>query len=68
MAQVGRVTSSNKGHSLDKMLAVGYVRTTHAWPGSRLAVIVNAAGGRPRCRQCRSSTRIMPACAGESVG
>lgn len=42
--QVGRVTSSARGHSVGKLLALGYVRMTHAWPGSRLLVQVN---GRP---------------------
>ena len=41
---VGRVTSSAKGHSVGKMLALGYVSTTHSWTGSRLIIIV---GGRP---------------------
>lgn len=41
---VGRVTSSAKGHSVGKMLALGYVATTHSWAGSRLIIIV---GGRP---------------------
>jgi aminomethyltransferase len=45
MMQVGTVTSSAKGHSLGKMLALGYVSTTHAWPGSRLLIDI---GGRPR--------------------
>ncbi len=42
--QVGRVTYSAKGHSLGKMLAMAYVSTAHAWPGSRLLVDVS---GRP---------------------
>ncbi|MBK8048377.1 MAG: aminomethyl transferase family protein [Anaerolineales bacterium] len=41
---VGRVTSSAKGHSVGKMLALGYVDATHAWPGARLMVL---AGNRP---------------------
>lgn len=41
--QIGRITSSTKGHSVDKMLALGYVRTSHAWPGSKLLVLT---GGR----------------------
>ncbi len=41
---VGRVTSSAIGYSVGKTLALGFVRTTHAWPGSRL-VVQNA--GRP---------------------
>jgi glycine cleavage system aminomethyltransferase T len=41
---IGRVTSSAKGHTLGKMLAMAYVKTSHAWPGSRLLVAIN---GRP---------------------
>lgn len=44
---MGRVTSSSKGHSVGKMLAAGYVRTTHAYPGARLAAVVNG-----RARAC----------------
>lgn len=42
--QVGRITSSAKGHSVGKMLALGFVGVTHTWVGARLIVIV---GGRP---------------------
>lgn len=42
--QVGFVTSSAWGPSVDKMLALGYVDTAHAWPGGNLIVEVN---GRP---------------------
>ncbi len=38
--EVGRVTYSIRGHSLGKMLALGYVRVSHAYPGARLAVSV----------------------------
>lgn len=40
--QVGRVTSSALGHSVGKTLALGYLRTSHAWPGGK--VIVQMAG------------------------
>lgn len=43
-SQVGRVTSSARGHSVGKMLALGYVSVTHSWPGARLIVMVS---GRP---------------------
>jgi aminomethyltransferase len=43
-SQVGRVTSSARGHSVGKVLALGYVNVTHTWPGARLIVMVN---GRP---------------------
>jgi aminomethyltransferase len=42
--QIGRVTSSAMGHSVDKMLAMAYVETAHSWPGNNLIVEVN---GRP---------------------
>lgn len=42
--EVGYVTSSSKGHSVKKMLALGYIRTSHSWPGCRLLVNIN---GRP---------------------
>lgn len=42
--QIGRVTSSALGYSVGKTLALGYVRTSHAWPGSKVIVQV---GGRP---------------------
>lgn len=38
---VGEVTSSARGHSLDKTLALGFVRTTHTYPGAKLLVMVN---------------------------
>lgn len=42
--QIGRVTSSTKGHTVGKMLALGYVGVTHSWVGARLIIVV---GGRP---------------------
>lgn len=39
--QVGYVTYSNKGHSVGKTLALGYVRTSHSYPGSRLVIQTN---------------------------
>jgi len=41
---VGEVTSSAIGHSLEKTLALGFVRVTHTYPGAQLLVEVN---GRP---------------------
>jgi aminomethyltransferase len=41
---IGRITSSAKGHTVGKMLALAYVKTTHAWPGGRLIVMID---GRP---------------------
>ncbi len=42
--QIGRITSSAAGHSVGKTLALGYLRTSHAWPGSKVIVQI---GGRP---------------------
>ncbi len=42
--QIGRVTSSAKGHSVGKMLALGYLSVSHSWPGARVMVLI---GGRP---------------------
>lgn len=43
-AAIGRVTSSAIGYSVGKTLALGHLRTTHAWPGSKLIVMI---AGRP---------------------
>lgn len=42
---VGHVTFSAKGHTVDKKLAMAYVKSFHAWPGGRLVVAVRAAKG-----------------------
>ena len=39
-AQIGTVTSSTKGHSVGKMLALAYVQTSHAFPGAQVMVEV----------------------------
>ncbi len=39
---IGFVSSSAKGHSVGKMLALGFVRVSHAFPGAKL--MVNIAG------------------------
>ena len=41
---VGEVSSSAVGHSVEKTLALGFVRVTHTYPGAQLLVEVN---GRP---------------------
>lgn len=41
---VGRVTSSARGHTLGRTLALGFVATSHSWVGARLIIVV---GGRP---------------------
>jgi glycine cleavage system aminomethyltransferase T len=42
---VGHVTVSVRGHTVEKVLAMAYVRANFGWPGSRLVVSIN---GRPR--------------------
>lgn len=42
---LGHVTSAARGYSTGKMLALAFVKTSHAWPGSRLLVVSH---GRPR--------------------
>ena len=37
-AQVGTITSSARGHSVEKMLALAFVQTSHSWPGCQLLV------------------------------
>jgi aminomethyltransferase len=39
--QVGTVTSSAVGHSVGKVLALGYLQVSHAWPGSQVLIEVN---------------------------
>ncbi|NET74431.1 MAG: aminomethyl transferase family protein, partial [Sphaerospermopsis sp. SIO1G2] len=42
MQEIGYVTSSAKGHSVKKMLALAYVNVSHAWEGAK--VLVNVSG------------------------
>jgi aminomethyltransferase len=42
---IGHITISARGHTVEKVLAMAYVATHHAWPGKKLVVEVN---GRPR--------------------
>jgi aminomethyltransferase len=42
--EVGQVTFSGRGHTVGKLLALAFVRTSHAWHGCRLVVDV---GGKP---------------------
>jgi aminomethyltransferase len=39
--EIGTVTSSANGHSVKKVLALGYVDVSHAWPGNQILVEVN---------------------------
>jgi aminomethyltransferase len=39
--QIGTVTSSAVGHSTDKVLALGYLQVTHAWPGNQILIEIN---------------------------
>lgn len=43
--QVGTVSSSARGHSVGKMLALAFVQTTHAFPGAQVMIDVE---GEPR--------------------
>lgn len=38
---VGYITSSARGHTVGKMLAMAYVKTSFAWPGCKLLVDIN---------------------------
>ncbi len=42
---VGTVSSSTKGHSVGKMLALAYVQVSHAYPGAQLMIDIE---GEPR--------------------
>lgn len=39
--EIGTVTSSAVGHSVGKVLGLGYVQVSHAWPGNQVLVEVN---------------------------
>jgi aminomethyltransferase len=39
--EIGHITFSAKGHTVGKMLAMAYIKTSHAWPGSRVLVHSN---------------------------
>jgi aminomethyltransferase len=54
---VGEITSSAKGHSVDKVLALGFVQTTHTYPGARLLVEVD---GRPKVARVASTPFFDP--------
>jgi aminomethyltransferase len=43
--QIGRITSSARGHSVGKMLALAYIDVSHTWIGAR--VMVKTGGGHP---------------------
>lgn len=57
--QVGRITSSARGHSVGKMLALAYLDVSHSWPGAR--VMVAAGGGRPISAAVASTPFFDPA-------
>ncbi|NJN84076.1 MAG: aminomethyl transferase family protein, partial [Caldilineaceae bacterium] len=42
--QIGHVTVSVIGHTVGKTLAMAYVATSHAWPGSKVVIV---SAGRP---------------------
>ena len=39
--QIGEVTSSAVGHSVEKVLALGYLQVSHAWPGNQVLIEIN---------------------------
>jgi aminomethyltransferase len=54
---VGEVTSSANGYSVEKMLALGFVQTSHSYPGARLLVEVD---DRPRMAKVVSTPFFDP--------
>jgi aminomethyltransferase len=36
--EIGHITFSARGHTVEKMLALAYVQTSHTWPGSKILV------------------------------
>lgn len=46
--EIGHVTSSAKGHTVGKMLALGYIQVSHSWPGANVLVNID---GRPTLAQ-----------------
>lgn len=57
MEEIGYVTSSAKGHTVGKMLALGHLSTTHSWPGSKVLVRVN---DRPKLAMVASTPFFDP--------
>ena len=57
--QVGRITSSARGHSVGKMLGLAYLDVSHSWPGAR--VMVATGGGRPVAASVASTPFFDPA-------
>ncbi|MGD2026337.1 MAG: aminomethyltransferase family protein [Anaerolineales bacterium] len=39
--QIGEVTSSAVGHSVEKVIALGYLQVSHAWPGNQVLIEIN---------------------------
>jgi aminomethyltransferase len=57
-SRIGRVTSSARGHTVGKTLALGYVNVSHSWPGAKVMVV---AGGRPVLATVASTPFFDPA-------
>ena len=55
--QVGEITSSARGYSVDEVLGLGFVQASHAWPGNQLLVEVN---GRPKVAKVVSTPFFDP--------
>jgi aminomethyltransferase len=45
---VGEITSSARGHTVGKVLALAYLQVTHAWPGNQVMVEVNGVPTQAR--------------------
>jgi aminomethyltransferase len=54
---IGHITFSARGHTVEKVLAMAYVASHHAWPGKKLVVEVN---GRPRIATVASTPFFDP--------
>ena len=39
--EIGHITFSARGHTVEKMLAMAYIQTSHTWPGSKVLVQAN---------------------------
>ena len=57
MSEIGYITSSAKGHTVGKMLALGYLSVSHSWPGAKVLVNID---GRPTLAQVTNTPFLDP--------
>ena len=57
MQELGYITSSAKGHTVGKMLALGYLDVSHSWPGANLLINID---GRPTLAQVTNTPFFDP--------